>query len=185
MTNNQKDLELLTNELNVKHEYDLQRLAFIKSKFPDAKGVLSTNHSKKDNIKFLSRSVNNNYKKIKFQDNWSSLLVRVFDEIEYEHNGKTEIIKVHSLPDTSQICHTICYEKYNYSVSPAAPFIPRKFVKTICFSKFPLNMKHNNFDEELLSQCRQACLEFIKNHSGYELDTKLLEPRLQNLLLLL
>ena len=181
MTNNQKTLDIIIEKINEKHKYDLAKIDFVRSIYPDAKATITTNTLAKNNISFLSREVNANYKSFEFQDTWSSLLIKVFNEIEFSYNGKKETVRINSLPLTNKICYTTTHYTYDLSKTPPSAC----FVKTLSFCKFPINMKHNNFDDKLLNECRIACMNFIAHHPGYKIDDKLLDPRVKSLLLLM
>ena len=43
-------------------------------------------------------------------------------------------------------------------------------------------MKKNNFKEDIFNACRVKIIEFIRNHSNAELDTKNMDNRLKKLL---
>ena len=103
--------------------------------------------------------------------------------MDFSHNGRTEKVRVYSLPEISSICKVEFREVYNTNVGPWTSFVPKKYQRTIVFSKFSVNMQAKGFNEKLINECRKECMKFIATHNGYELDTKLLDERVKNLLL--
>jgi hypothetical protein len=92
-----------------------------------------------------------------------------FLELNFEYNGVVEKIRVNSSPRSNRLVY-IRYDRVSKN-------------KLINFSRLSVNLKNNNFKDDMLNACRVKILEFIKEHPGYQLDTKHLEPRLKKLLL--
>lgn len=116
---------------------------------------------------FSSKSVNQNYSKLQFETRYSRLTVMPYCEIDFEFEGNTETVIVHSSPKYSRLA-----------------YIPwtRNGEKIIRFSRVSINLKNNNFKDEMMNDCRVAIMNFVKNNPGHKLDDKHLEPRLKNLL---
>jgi hypothetical protein len=92
-------------------------------------------------------------------------------EVLFEHDGKAEIIKVHSSPKRNKLVHL------TWDIEPVSK---KKIMK---FARIAINMKNNAFKDEMLNSCKAEMMNFIKDNPGYHLDTKHLEPRLKKLLL--
>lgn len=131
--------------------------------FPDAKI-----HETYSPNSFSSKEVNQNYTNLKFETKYSRLIVMPYSEIEFEFEGVTEKVTVHSSP------------KYN-----RLAYIPwmRNKEKVIRFSRVSFNLKNNNFKADMMNDCRVAIMNFIKDNPSHQLDQKHLEPRLKKLLL--
>src|SRR5574337_818817 len=151
-------------------EYYLEKYKFISTQFPDAKVYSNWNE-------FTAKSVNNQYDGIEFIHGYRSLYVSSYCEREFLHNGKSEKIKIYSSPRMNRLA----YVGFNKPVSKVAT--GEKLERVIKFGRFSINLKNNNFKEDIFNECRVELLKFIKNNPGYKLDTKHLEPRLKKLLL--
>lgn len=148
-------------------ETHLDMLKFVKSHFPDAKMTLpymTTIYDKIWKPNFNSKSVNLVYEKFIFQTQYQTLYVIPYVELTYND----EIIKVHSAPQKSRLAYI------NY--------VRTGLKRTIRFSRLAINMKNNNFKDDLLNEARVEIVNFIKANPDCNLDTKHLEPRLKKLL---
>lgn len=144
-------------------EYQLAKHKVVQAKFPDARvNCLS---------EFQSRAVNRNYSKFEFEyeDKIKSLYVLPYSEVEFVYGGKTEIIKVHSIPKANRLLHA------HWNVDLLS--------YVIRFSRLAINLKNNEFKEDMLNSCRAEIMSFIKHNPEYKLDDKHLEPRLKRLLI--
>ena len=143
-------------------EYQLARHQAVLAAFPSAQVNC---HSE-----FQSRSVNQNYTKFEFElrQKGKDLYVLPYCEVEFTHGDKTEIVKVHSIPKANRLV----YVNWNIDL--------KSYVMK--FSRLAINLKNNEFKEEMLNGCRVQIMTFIKNNPGYKLDDRHLEPRLKKLL---
>jgi hypothetical protein len=143
-------------------ELQLARYKAVLAEFPQAKVNC---HSE-----FQSKAVNQNYTKFDFEirDKGKGLYVLPYCEVSFTYEDKTEIIKVHSMPKANRLA----YVQWNIDL--------REHV--IKFSRLSINLKNNDFKENMLNHCRAEIMSFIKNNPGYKLDDKHLEPRLKRLL---
>lgn len=118
---------------------------------------------------FQSKAVNQNYTKFRFERRSQGLYVLPYCEVEYTFDGKTEIAEVYSMPKANRLV----YLHWNREL--------RNYV--IKFSRFVLNLKNNQFKNDMLNSCRAEVMSFIKNNPSYKMDDKHLEPRLKKLLI--
>lgn len=132
--------------------------------FPDAKI-----HETYWPPRFSSKSVNQDYTKLKFEKQYQRLVVMPYCEVEFEFDGKTETVMVHSAPKYSRLAYI--------------PWRRRGEDQVIKFSRVAVNLKNNNFKDDMMNDCRVAIMNFIKDNPGHKLDDKHLEPRLKKLLL--
>jgi hypothetical protein len=144
-------------------EYHLARCKAVQTKFPLARVNC---HSE-----FQSREVNSNYTKFEFElrEKGRELYVLPYCEVEFTHGDKTEIIKVHSMPKANRLV----YVKWNIDL--------KSYIMN--FSRLSINLKNNEFKEDMLNSCRGQIMTFIKNNPGYKMDDRHLEPRLKKLLI--
>ena len=119
--------------------------------------------------RFSSKSVNQNYTKLKFEKQYRRLVVMPYCEVEFEFEGKTETIIVNSAPKYSRLAYI--------------PWARQNETKYIKFSRLSVNLKNNNFKDDMMNDCRVAIMNFIQDNPGHKLDDKHLEPRLKKLLL--
>lgn len=144
-------------------EYQLARHKAVLGVFPSA--IVNCHGG------FQSKSVNQNYTNFEFelrQRGSKELYVLPYCEVEFTYEGKTEIIKVHTLPKAKRLV----YVNWNIDLKG---YVMR-------FSRLSINLKNNEFKEDMLNACRVQIMSFIKNNPGYKLDDKHLEPRLKKLL---
>lgn len=143
-------------------EYQLAKHKAVQAKFPQSKvNCLG---------EFQARIINREYTKFEFavRDNGKGLYVLPYCEVSFTFEDKTEIIKVHSLPKANRLA----YVQWNIDLR----------AHVIKFSRLAINLKNNNFKEDMLNHCRAEIMSFIKNNPGYKLDDRHLEPRLKKLL---
>lgn len=145
-------------------QYLLAKYQFVLSHFPDAK---FHNGWKPD---FSSKLVNSMYSGFDFEQGWSTLNVVPYYNLTFDYNGQTEIIKVHSLPRRSRLCRMTWKKSADNK-------------RVIAFSRLAINLKNNNFKDDMLNDCRTQIMQFIQKNPNCHLDTKHLEPRLKKLLL--
>lgn len=132
--------------------------------FPDAKI-----HETYWPVRFSSKAVNQVYTNLKFEKRYNTLRVMPYCEVEFEFDGKTETVTVNSSPKYSRLAYI--------------PWRRKDEEKVIKFSRVAINLKNNNFKDDMMNDCRVAIMNFIKDNPGYKLDDKHLEPRLKKLLL--
>lgn len=142
----------------------LAKYKLVNEKFPDARMCYYNPN------RYASKIVNSEYSKLEFLPSSWNLTVSPYTELEFDNNGKTEIIRIDSLPRRSRLA-TISWRR------------DANGKRTIKISRFVYNMKKNKFKEDLFNECRAQIMEFIKNTPGANLDDKHLEPRLKKLLM--
>lgn len=144
-------------------EYQLAKHKAVQAKFPQAKvNCLG---------EFQARIVNQDYTKFEFEirDKGKGLYVLPYCEVSFTYGDRTEIIKVHSMPKANRLA----YVNWNIHLNS----------HVIKFSRLAINLKNNNFREDMLNHCRAEIMSFIKNKPGHKLDDRHLEPRLKKLLI--
>lgn len=151
------------SELVAESESTLARYAAVQKEFPNAKVNMY--------LEFSDRTVNQLYTNYTFEKNYNGLFVVPYCQVSYEHNGQEETVKIHSLPRRNKLVHL------TWETDPASK---KKIMK---FARMAINLRNNNFREEMLNSCKAEIMNFIKDNPGYHLDTKHLEPRLKKLLL--
>ncbi len=143
-------------------EFELAKQKAVLKEFPNAKIHHSTG--------FQSKEVNQGYSGFDFiRRRGRGVWVVPYSEISFEYEGKTEKLKIHAMPRASRLV----YIQWNRT--------QRNYV--IKFSKFSVNIKHNEFREDLFNHCRAEVMSFIKENPGYKMDDKHLEDRLKKLLI--
>jgi hypothetical protein len=141
-------------------EFELAKQKAVQKEFPNAKVHYFAG--------FQSKDVNQNYTKFDFERRSYGLWVVPYCEVKFEFNGKTEIVKVHSAPKANRLC----YLSWNRELRG----------QVLKFSRLAINLKNNQFREDMLNSCRAEIMTFIKTNPGYKMDDKHLEPRLKKLL---
>lgn len=137
---------------------------FVKQNIPDAKVHYTPYYHG-----FSAKSVNTNYSNFDFIKGHNVLFVVPFLELDFEYNSVLEKIRINSSPRSNRLVY-VRYDRINRQ-------------RTIKFSRLSINLKNNNFKEDMLNACRVKILDFIKEHPNHQLDTKHLEPKLKKLLL--
>lgn len=137
---------------------------FVEKHVPDAKL-----HGNQYFSGFSSKSVNLNYTGFEFVKGYSAMWVVAYLELPFEYNGKIETVRINSSPRSNRLVY-VTYDRYSKS-------------RIIKFSRLNINLKNNNFKDDMLNACRIKILDFIKERPGFKLDTKHLEPKLKKLLL--
>lgn len=142
-------------------EYQLARQKAVHKEFPDAKFHWKTG--------FQSKSINQTYTGFAFERRKRGLYVLPYCEVLCVHNGNTEIIRVWSKPKYNRLV----YLSWNVNI--------RNYVMK--FARLTINLKNNQFKNDMANSCRAEIMSFIKNNPGYKMDDKHLEPRLKKLLI--
>lgn len=140
-------------------DFLLAKYKIVQQYFPDATCNMYGN--------FGSKTVNANYTKFEFQTTYSGLFVVPYCEVELDHNGVKETIKIHSKPRASRLVYQDRWRQ----------------PKTLRFSRLSINLKNNQFKDEMLNACRAEMMKYIAGNPGYKLDDKHLEPRLKKLMI--
>src|SRR5574338_368976 len=78
-------------------EYQLAKHKAVQAAFPDTKVHYSAG--------FQSKLVNQNYTKFDFERRRRGLYVIPYCEVQFEFDGKTEIVKVHSKPKANRLLY--------------------------------------------------------------------------------
>jgi hypothetical protein len=146
------------------YKHSLAKYETVLKAFPDAK----IQETKFPNT-FSSKEVNQNYTKLKFTTRYNRLIVMPYVELDFTYEENNETIIVYSSPKYTRLAY-IPYTRGN--ISPV-----------IKFSRVTINLKNNNFKDDMLNDCRVAIMNFIKENPNCKLDDKHLEPRLKKLLL--
>ncbi len=141
-------------------EYELAKQKAVQAVFPNAKVHYYAG--------FQSKLVNQNYTKFEFERRSYGLFVLPYCEVEFTFNDKTEKVKVYSQPKANRLV----YLSWNVDI--------RNYVMK--FSRIAINLKNNEFKNDMLNSCRAEIMSFIKNNPKYKMDDKHLEPRLKKLL---
>jgi hypothetical protein len=144
-------------------EYKLAKYKAIITAFPDAK---ISGYSE-----FSSKLVNSIYTNLEFNRRYSGLFVTPYCDFKFEYNGKEEIIKMHSSPQSSRLVYL---ERWRRNSDGK---------RNMKFSRLKFNLKNNHFKDEMVNDCRAQIMKFIADNPGYNLDDKHLEPRLKKLLI--
>lgn len=153
-------------------EYNLAKYKFIRDKFPDVTTFDATGLNRVFTYGFRSKIVNSKYTDFEFHNFANrNLYILPYYKLEFSHNGKSEIIKVHSSPTKM----SLAYIEHDYT--------DLNYTKTIRFSKFQNSFKKNNISDLCLKDCQIQILDFIKNNAGAKLDDKNLSPKIKKLLL--
>lgn len=155
--------KLLSNVIE-ETENSLCLYKFIAEKIPDVKM-----HFYGKDIIFSSKSVNSIYTNFEFKTMYHGVYVSPYVEYEFENNKKIENIKIYSSPRNNRLIYL--------------DYAPKDRSYVIKFSRLQVNLKNNNFKDDMLSECRVQILNFIKNNPKFKIDSKHLEPRLKKLLL--
>ncbi len=151
------------NELILENEYNLAKYKAVQAAFPNAK----VNYF----MDFSDKMVNQKYTKFSFRRAYNGLYVLPYCEVPFRYNGiDEENIIVHSSPKANKLVH-LAWNTY--------PGSKRKIMK---FARIHINMKNNNFKDEMLNSCKAEIMSFIKDNPGYHLDTKHLDSRLKKLI---
>lgn len=143
-------------------EYQLAKYRAVQAVFPQARVNC--------HFEFQSKAVNQGYTKFEFElrNKGKELYVLPYCEVPFTYGDKTEIIRVHSSPKANRLV----YVNWNIDLKS----------HVMKFSRLAINLKNNEFKEEMLNSCRAQIMSFIKNNPGYKLDDRHLEPRLKKLL---
>lgn len=139
-------------------EHQLARYKAVQTKFPDAKCNYYS--------EFSSKTVNKVYTDWKFVSSYNGLYVIPYCKVIITLDGQEEVIEVRSSPKSSRLVYLERWYK----------------PKTIKFSRLTVNLKNNQFKDDMLNDCRAEIMKFVSANTGYQLDKKHLEPRLQKLL---
>lgn len=148
-----------------KLEYQLAKIKFINQSFPDAK---FSEYSNPASMTFYSKLVNSIYTQYSFEkDSWGVSIIP-YVELDFDYQGKNETIRVFSSPRRNNLVY-LSWKRINGK-------------KVLKFRKFVVNLKRNNFRDDILNACRTQIMLFIQEHGDCHLDTKHLEPKLKQLL---
>lgn len=144
-------------------ELSLARYKAVMAEFPDAK---CSSYGE-----FTSKSVNNQYTSLNFERRYGGLFVIPHCEVNFKYNDTEEKIIIHSSPRYSRLVYTSRWRRAQVDGKPVMKF-----------ARLSINLKNNNFKDEMLSACGAEIMKFIADNPGYHMDTKHLAPRLKKLL---
>ena len=117
---------------------------------------------------FVSKMVNSAYTDLSFEKLYGAIYVCPTYKMVLNIGDEEEIIDIHSSPKVSRLAYIGWHHERKKRV--------------IKFSRLAVNLKNNNFKDDMMNSCRAKIMEFIKEHPKNPLDTKHLEPRLKKLL---
>jgi hypothetical protein len=161
-------------------EFQASKLSFLKNRYPDLK--LKAN--KNGPWEFSSKLVNKNFTKFKFSPYiygyYSYVVFKVFDELEFEHNGTKAKLIVSSMPLTSRFIELVseAYEDANGKHIP-----PEKRNYQICFSDLKFKNVHKDIQEQVNDQALLVALDFVNKHTFAKVNPTGLDPRFKKLLI--
>lgn len=159
----QKKIDDVINDL----EYQIEKLNFVKSQYPDVKIKIDKVHG----YQFSSKSVNSSYSNFIFiSRRYMGLYVISYCELDFSFQGKNETIKIYSSPKNSRLIY-LTWRRHPETNKPIMKF-----------ARFSFNLKNNAFKDELVGSCKAAVAKFIQDNPEYHLDTKNLDHRLKKLL---
>lgn len=149
-------------------EYNLAKLKFVQEKYPNMK--LQENG---DNYMFSDKTVGAAFTKTAIEHVYhDELRLRVYDEMEFRHNGKGERITIDAIPRTCKIA----YVHRDWQTKKS----------TIRFARPLFKIKGKNASDLGKALYKDVCiaiLEFIKNRPGIEINKDGLDPRLKKLII--
>lgn len=163
-------------------DFNLAKLKFVQSKYPDVKLTVSKVLNNKEIFNFFSKTINSTYSNYKFENTYKGLFINIYNELLFNFNGKEEIIIINSYPKTCRLVHKEwVFPKNNINNQGQ---INNGYYE-IHFSRFSFNMKKNNFKfkEDVLNNCQLEIIKFIEKNHNCKINTKNLELRLKKLLL--
>lgn len=134
---------------------------------------------------YSSKTVNQNYTNLEFIRSYQSLRVKPYLILDFNYNGKSEKIKIQSNPRTSRLAYIsrkYTEDQDQNNVVMSSKFRTKQLTYMLNFSKVAINFKNNNFNENMLNECRLEILEFMKKYSKYKINTKHMDPRLKKLM---
>lgn len=153
-------------------EYWLAKYQFVQEKFPGAMV-----HDFYSPVTFSSPLVNPQYTNFTISTGYHTLFIEPYMEIEWEHKGNKEMLKIHTSPRRNRLAHIVYPRKS--SDPKAKDFRAKKIIK---FTKFRINMGNRNLNDKCWHECRAAIMKYIQDNPGLTLDTKHLDPSLQKLM---
>ena len=156
-------------------DYITKKLEFMKEQVPDIQAK-PYNDLVALNPKFSSASVNQNYTAIEFKKSFDTLYVSPYLLVDFTYNGVTESIKVNSNPRASRLAYVTRY--HTKGINGTFKGVERQ----IHFSKIQVNFKNNNFNSDMLNDCRIKILEFINKYPNYKINTKHLDEKIKKLM---
>ena len=113
-------------------EHQLATQKAVQAEFPNAKIHYASG--------FQSKEINQRYTKFEFEKRRYGLWVIPFCEVSFEYDGKTEIVKVYSAPKANRLVYiSWSRDLANYVIK---------------FARLSINMKNNEFREDMLNSCR-------------------------------
>lgn len=161
-------------------QYILEKYKLVLSHFPDCKIQKVFDGFVSKQPVFVSKSVNQNYTTLGFVSDPRRLFVVPHCKLDFEYNGKKEVITVHSSPKRTPLAKIGL--KWSHTKKQYDKDENGKYIRKIVFSRVAINLKNNNFDDKMLSECQAHIMTFIKEHPGHQIDGKHLDPRLKKLL---
>lgn len=166
----------LSTDESIQHmEFNLAKIKFVKSIFPDVK-ISTCIRAGKEYISFNSKSVNLLYNKYRFLgDNKYFIRIQVFYEINFTYNDKMEVVIVESSPRTYDIARLKSrWNLWNSSTQ-------RYEKPVIYFSR--LSSSNLKFRDDILNDCQIKIMEFIRANPSVTVNAKHLDSRLKKLLI--
>jgi|SRR5579859_2691551 len=152
-------------------DYIVAKYKHIQEKFPNCT-VHDPRSYQNIHTSYSSNLVNAQYTNFDFTRGWNTLYVEPYIEIPFEYNGTQELIKINSSPRRKKLAH-FTYRRSSVSNK-----------RIMRFFRLKLNLKNNNFKEDMFNHCRSEILKFIRDCPNCELDTTHLDPSLKKLIAL-
>ncbi|CAB4196981.1 hypothetical protein UFOVP1290_501 [uncultured Caudovirales phage] len=154
---------LNTSEHIAKLEYDLAKLKFVSSKYPNYK--LNLDKSKDEYI-FSHKSVNSKFSNFNLNFFGASFTLNVFDELIFEYNGKKEKIIIDCIPKFCVVADI------NYGeINP----VTNMWTKKLVINDLRFKSKNNELQKKMQNTCDLYTIKFIKANSGIKLDDNMPE----------
>jgi hypothetical protein len=144
-------------------ERSLAKYKAVQEEFPNS--VMNTYYE------FIDKTVNQKYTNFYFEKSYNGLYVLPYCEVNFTFEDKEESVKIHSSPKRNKLVHLT----WNRD-----PFSKKRIMK---FSRMAINLKTNNFKNEMINSCKTQIMTFVKANPDYHLDTNHLDERLKKLLL--
>ncbi len=150
---------LETNRHIEKLEYELAKLKFVSSKYPNFKLNFDKN---KDEYIFSHKLVNSNFSNFKINSSTSFVELHVFDELIFEYNGKKEKIIVRSIPKISRVA------SIDYADRSANDY--KLWKQNIFIHKLKFKSKNKELQKKIQNLCDLDIIKVIKSNPEIKLD---------------
>jgi len=150
-------------------EVDLARIKFVQTYFPNIK--LQQENNK--NYIFSDKNVANNFTYFVVMENYDTITLSLIKELEFNFNGKSEKILIHSIPKQKYICGS--YSDYKKTDSNG------NYIRKIDFGK-PFKCKDKNLTKKVQDACRLEIIKYIQARPKLVIDENVLDPKIKKLI---